>query len=144
MKKKLLWIILLIIIGFIVILSFYNITMFRINNREIYNKENLKINISKAPIFWGETIWSYDFFLEKNDEINYYISTGFLSKKTKVELLDENKDLVYSKKFISNKKENVDIKLKKGHYTLNIYYYKGIFNHIVFAVNNENIIMPEE
>src|SRR6056297_2593887 len=140
MKKKLLWIVLLIIIGFIVISSFYNITMFRMNSRDIYN-ENQKINITKAPLFWGEKVWEEKFSLKKSSEIGYSISTGFLSKNSKMEILDQNNNIVYLKVFDNNINKELSFFLEKGQYTLKLYYYKGIVNHIVFALNNKEIIL---
>jgi hypothetical protein len=138
MKKKLLWIVLLIFIGFIVIYGFYNNIVFRINSRKIYNKK-AELNIASGPNFWGTDEHDYEFNLDSKEKAEISISSGILSKDTEVKLIKNDEEIIYDEGFINEYREKISLELKEGNYKLKVIYYKGIFNHLVFSFDMENV-----
>jgi hypothetical protein len=143
MKKKLLWIVLLIFIGSIVIYGFYNNISFRINSRKIYN-EKAELNITSGPNFWGEVKHDYEFNLDSEEEAEMSISSGILSKETSVKLIKDDEEIVYEEGFINEYKEKVVLDLTEGKYNLEVIYYKGVFNHLVFSFDIKNIEFTDD
>lgn len=143
MKKKLLWIVLLIFIGSIVIYGFYNNISFRINSRKIYN-EKAELNITAGPNFWGEVKHVYDFSLKSKEEAEISISSGILSKDTVVKLIKNDEEILYNEGFINEYREKISLELTEGNYNLEVTYHKGVFNHLVFSFDIKNVEFTDD
>lgn len=143
MKKKLLWIVLLIFIGSIVIYGFYNNISFRINSRKIYN-EKAELNITAGPNFWGEVKNSYEFSLDSKEEVEMSVSSGILSKETEVKLTKNDEEILYYEGFINEYREKILLELTEGDYKLEVTYHKGIFNHLVFSFDIKNVEFKDD
>lgn len=143
MKKKLLWIVLLIFIGSIVIYGFYNNISFRINSRKIYN-EKAELNITSGPNFWGEVKHGYDFSLNSKEEVEISLSSGILSKDTEVKLIKNGEKILYDEGFINEYREKILLELTEGDYKLEVTYHKGIFNHLVFSFDIKNVEFKDD
>ncbi|MDK2946462.1 MAG: hypothetical protein PWQ85_1242 [Geotoga sp.] len=143
MKKKLLWIILLIFIGFIVIYGFYNNISFRLNSRKIYG-EKAELNIALGPNFWGEVKKEYEFSLDGEAVVEISVSSGILSKETEVKLMKDNEEMLYNDRFINEYKGKISFELTEGDYNLEVIYYKGIFNHLVFSFDIKGLEFTDD
>jgi hypothetical protein len=58
--------------------------------------------------------------------------------------MKDNEEMLYNDRFINEYKGKISFELTEGDYNLEVIYYKGIFNHLVFSFDIKGLEFTDD